>query len=117
MLSEGLFTGAAVLLAPLTGVALDAAEGADAPLPDGVDAAAGLDAVEGLDAPEAVVCEPPVVLAPPLPSPAPPHAASMKTTATISGIESRSGKRLQSGSIMWPINEMEMFFVMAGSDD
>jgi len=73
-----------VLVAPLAGAGLDAAEGADAPLS------------AGLDAPEVLDCEPPVVVAPPPPSPLPPpHAASMKTTVKLSNVDSRPGEAVR----------------------
>ncbi|WP_250517407.1 hypothetical protein [Caballeronia sp. INDeC2] len=75
-----------MLVAPLAGAGLDAANGADAPLSDGLDAAAGLEAADG------AACEPPVVVAPPLSPPPPPHAANMKATAKLNNMESRPGE-------------------------
>jgi hypothetical protein len=75
------------------------------------------EAVEGLDAPETPACDPPAVAAlPPLSPPPPPHAASVKTTAKLSNIESRPGEADRCDLKMRAMESVEKFPVMAASE-
>ena len=113
MLPVGAITVVAALLVlvePLAGAGLDAARGADAPLPGVVVVPLVLPESEGL---AELDCEPPAVLAPSLP----PHAASTKAAASAgkNAVHRAENKRRIFGG--QTLKKRELVSVMARSED